>query len=189
MGDNGIAAYVVPIPALPPNSAGELTCALERQWCSAYIHYEDRPYYTAYHVACLKSHKELTLAQKFYYCTCIRANRYRYGSGHKANRSLKNILVPSIEEIPSWLSEPGEVAERVAVQFENLELSEPLDAAGETEWKTVSDLFDVKYGHSYELCNLIMDGNGVNFVSRRTGNNGVSAKVSRTNDEPCRRVA
>lgn len=41
----------------------------------------------------------------------------------------------------------------------------------------VSDLFFVKYGVNLELNSLIQDSNGINFVSRTSKNNGVSAKV------------
>src|SRR3982751_4147228 len=52
-GDNGIAAYVKPIDGIEPNPAGELTCALSGNGVlSTFI--QERPYYTAFHVACLK---------------------------------------------------------------------------------------------------------------------------------------
>lgn len=35
-----------------------------------------------------------------YYCTAIEANKYRYSYGRQANKTLKDILVPSPEEIP-----------------------------------------------------------------------------------------
>lgn len=41
----------------------------------------------------------------------------------------------------------------------------------------VSDLFFVRYGINLELNSLIQDNNGINFVSRTSKNNGVSAKV------------
>lgn len=41
----------------------------------------------------------------------------------------------------------------------------------------VSSLFDVKYGVNLELNSLVQDNNGINFVSRTSKNNGVSAKV------------
>ena len=41
----------------------------------------------------------------------------------------------------------------------------------------VSELFEVKYGVNLELNALIQDSEGINFVSRTSKNNGVSAKV------------
>ncbi len=42
---------------------------------------------------------------------------------------------------------------------------------------SVSDLFFVRYGVNLELNSLVQDSNGINFVSRTSKNNGVSAKV------------
>lgn len=36
-----------------------------------------------------------------YYCTIIEANKYRYSYGRQANKTLKDILVPSPEDIPA----------------------------------------------------------------------------------------
>lgn len=49
----------------------------------------------------------------------------------------------------------------------------------EVKMKTckVSDLFFVRYGVNLELNSLTQDKNGINFVSRTSKNNGVSAKV------------
>jgi hypothetical protein len=43
----------------------------------------------------------------------------------------------------------------------------------------VNDIFEVKYGVNLELNSLELDPNGINFVSRTSKNNGVSAKVKR----------
>ncbi|MBF0320536.1 MAG: restriction endonuclease subunit S [Nitrospirae bacterium] len=43
----------------------------------------------------------------------------------------------------------------------------------------ITDIFDVKYGNNLELNRLIISSNGINYVSRTSRNNGVSAKVLR----------
>lgn len=51
--------------------------------------------------------------------------------------------------------------------------------------KKISDLFDVKYGTNHELNSMRKDPDGINFVSRTSGNNGVSEKVALDkNDTP-----
>ena len=42
----------------------------------------------------------------------------------------------------------------------------------------VRDLFDIRYGVNLELSALEQNPHGINFVSRISKNNGVSAKVS-----------
>lgn len=46
----------------------------------------------------------------------------------------------------------------------------------------ISKLFDVEYGHSLELNRLTKDDSGINFVSRTSKNNGVSAIVEKLKD-------
>ena len=46
----------------------------------------------------------------------------------------------------------------------------------------VSDIFEVQYGNSFELNRLKQVPNGINFVSRTSKNNGVSAKVKKIKD-------
>lgn len=102
MGDNGIAAYVKKVNGVEPNNAGELTCALSGNGVLT-THIQERPYYTAFHVACLRPRFELTTQELLYYCLCIRMNRYRYSYGRQANRTLKHIQIPARKEIPKWV--------------------------------------------------------------------------------------
>jgi hypothetical protein len=53
----------------------------------------------------LTAKTELSNAQKLFYCVCIKANKYRYSYGRQANRTLKNLLVPALEELPVWINE------------------------------------------------------------------------------------
>jgi len=48
--------------------------------------------------------------------------------------------------------------------------------------KKIKDIFEVKYGHSYELCN--MQPGDIPFVSRTEKNNGISGKVAPTEEPP-----
>jgi len=103
-GDNGIAAYVKEIPGIEPASPGQLTCALSGNGVlSTFI--QERPFYTAFHVACLKPKVKMNQAELLYYCLCIKANRYRYNYGRQANRTLKDIFIPSPAEIPQGINE------------------------------------------------------------------------------------
>ncbi len=43
----------------------------------------------------------------------------------------------------------------------------------------VSDLFEVAYGTSLEYNNMLPDANGINFISRKSTNNGVEGRVKR----------
>jgi hypothetical protein len=71
---NGIVGYVKSVEGVEPNAAGELTCALNGQGGVMSAFLQEKPYYTAFHVACLRPRSQMTRGQKLYYCSCIWAN-------------------------------------------------------------------------------------------------------------------
>ncbi|PKX82802.1 hypothetical protein [Pectobacterium peruviense] len=102
MGDNGISSYVAPIYSMPPASAGELTCALSGNGVLSTF-YQETPFYTGFHVACLRPLFEMSREELLYYCSCIWQNRNKFSYGRQANRTLKDLLVPSRDSVPHWV--------------------------------------------------------------------------------------
>jgi hypothetical protein len=124
----------------------------------------------------------MTTEQKLYYCAAIYANNYRYSWGRQANRTLKDIRVPDIGELPAWIAhdtvtkplgarlrEVGALSTKRSVRSRD---------APDAKLVQVSDLFTLTYGHSLELNALAQSPVGVNFVSRTSVNNGVSARIT-----------
>src|SRR5262249_10858676 len=151
------------------NPAGELTCALSGNGVlTTFV--QDRPYYTAFHVACLAPKGSLTTAQKLYYCACVRANRYRYGWGRQANRSLKDILLPEPEEIPDWVEGAAAVSFAGKSQPADDSPTPPLDTSA---WKPfrMSSLFDLKKGKRLTKADRVPGGTP--FIGALDRNNGV----------------
>lgn len=103
MGDNGIAAYVAPIQGIEPAPAGELSCALSGNGVLSTF-YQEHPFYTGFHVACLRPLRKMSIEELLYYCSCIWQNRFRFSYGRQANRTLKDLLIPARESVPSWTS-------------------------------------------------------------------------------------
>ena len=109
MGQNGISAYVAPIDELTPAPAGDISCALGGNGVlTTYI--QEADFYCGLpcrHSSPKSSYDETTNAllkqQTLFYCLCIKSNRYRYSYGRQANRTLRKFLVPTIDEIPSWV--------------------------------------------------------------------------------------
>ncbi|WP_434344908.1 restriction endonuclease subunit S [Myxococcus virescens] len=101
-GNNGVAAYVEPIPGVPPNPAGEMTVALSGQGGRLSTFVQERPYYTGFHVACLRPRQPMSREIMLYYCACIYANRFRFGFGRQANRTLADITVPMPKKPADW---------------------------------------------------------------------------------------
>lgn len=178
MGDNGIAAYVEPIPGVLPASAGELSCALSGNGVlSTFV--QDKPFYTAFHVACLKPRYEMTRMELLYYCACIKANRYRFSYGRQANRTLKEILIPALSDIPEWVngfdSSIYEGANAPAIE-QHVELGDP------SNWKPYryDEIFEIKKGYynkkppSAERPSSL----DIPFIGASEKNNGITSFVT-----------
>ena len=65
---------------------------------------QPEPFYSGRDLYYLRPTVEMSLEQKLYYCLCIRANKYRYNYGRQANRTLRDLMVPAMDEIPDWVS-------------------------------------------------------------------------------------
>ena len=133
-------------------------------------------------VAVLIPKDEMTLREKQYYALCITKNRYKfsYGRKPKGNR-LANILLPDRSEIPDWVYEVEEPdLSRYKESFNN----NPTSELNTDNWKEFkyTDIFDtIIIGKSIDL-NKLEEGD-INYVGRTEENNGITAKVSKYNDQ------
>lgn len=91
--NNGISAKVEALPSTAAADAGVITVALGGSVLETFV--QPEPFYTGFHISILKPKTEMTTAQKLFYCTCIRANQYRYSFGRQANRTLKGLMIPA----------------------------------------------------------------------------------------------
>ncbi len=132
-------------------------------------------------VSILIPKKEMSLERKLFYAQCITANRWRFSYGRKPKGDrLKDINLPAI---PKWLAKvnvtllESDLLETLNVKKYSAPKNKPKSIGESTT--TIDGLFEVIYGTNLELVNLVKrrDGGGVNFVSRTSKNNGVSAKV------------
>lgn len=173
---NGISAFVKLKENIPVNPANTISVAVSGSVLSSFL--QPKPYYTGFHVFVLVPLKPMSELQLLFYCECIKANKYKYNYGRQANRTLKDILVP--ETMPLWskdivLPKYNDISK--AVNEDEMQLG--LD---EWEWFQINDLFDIKYGVNLELNKMILDPNGIPFVSRTSKNNGVCATVELIED-------
>lgn len=169
MGDNGISAYVQPIAGVEPAAAGALSCALGGNGVlSTFL--QERPFYTGRDVAILRPLEPLTKARLLFYALCIKRNRFRYSYGRQANRSLKDIVVPDISDIPDYV-------DRVEVDLYSGK-DEPAKASSkklaDLVWKKfpLINYFDMRKGKRITKAKMVA-GN-TPFVSAIDSNNGVS---------------
>ncbi|HBE80366.1 MAG TPA: restriction endonuclease [Firmicutes bacterium] len=98
--NNGVSAIVKLIDDIPPFSEGIITVAVSgNSVLEASV--QDKPFYTGFHVMVLTPKRTMSFIEKFFYCWCIRQNRFRYSFGRQANRTLKELKIPS--QIPIWI--------------------------------------------------------------------------------------
>lgn len=133
-------------------------------------------------VAVLIPKDEMTLQEKQYYALCITKNRYKfsYGRKPKGNR-LANILLPDRSEIPDWVYE---VEEPDLSKYKESFNNSPTPKLNSDIWKEFkyTDIFDtIIIGKSIDL-NKLEEGD-INYVGRTEENNGITAKVSKYNDQ------
>lgn len=173
MGDNGISAYVAPIAGTAPCPAGLLTCALSGNGVLSTF-YQDEPFYTGYHIAVLRPLVPMTKQQLLFYCYCIVSNRYRFSYGRQANRTLKNILVPALDELPAY------VAGTDVAQYDGCDASasesQPwaLDVSGWRPYR-FSELFDIRKGQRLTKAN--MRPGSIPYIGASDTANGTTARI------------
>lgn len=176
MGDNGISAYVAPIPDVTPAPAGELTCALSGNGVlSTFL--QEEPFYTGFHVARLKPLVEMTRELLLYYCACIVSNRYRFSYGRQANRTLKSILVPTIDEIPNYVN--GVDVAQFDGSDKSIEQAEP-PLLETSQWQTFryDEIFIIKKGYYNKKPPNSHGADTVPFIGATEYDNGVTSYVS-----------
>ncbi|CCR31793.1 TPA_asm: restriction endonuclease [Salmonella enterica subsp. enterica] len=131
-------------------------------------------------VSVLIPKKDMSVPEKIFYARCITMNRYLFSYGRKPKGSrLKSIDFPTI--LPEWLDSFSLDKNNILLRLNELVVDDGFkgfcDRKETFSLVPLSDVFDVNYGVNLELNRLEKDPYGVNFVSRTSKNNGVSAKV------------
>lgn len=173
-GNNGISAWVEEVPGQVPAPSGELTCALSGNGVLT-THLQEQPYYTGYHVARLVPRVAMNKAQLLFYSMCIRANRYRYSYGRQANRSLKDLVVPNLNALPSYVKASD--VDRFAGKDTTLtgEITPTLDTALWASFK-LGALFTIRKGKRLTKADMLPGTTA--FISALDWNNGLRQRVA-----------
>lgn len=173
--NNGISAIVEKIEGITPLEAGLITVAVSGSVLETFVQPMD--FYTGYHVMILKPKIDMDIRLKLFYCMCIKTNKYRYSYGRQANKTLKDILVPSPDEIPSWVYEV-EIPDYSNVTKPYLD--EPTPALNVEEWKEfrLDELFEISA--SKNISNKEASGNpgDIPYITTTGDNNGVQQYTS-----------
>ncbi len=65
--------------------------------------YQAEPFYSGRDLYVLRPLQPMTPEEMLYYARVIRANQYRFSYGRQANRTLKDLLIPSRSTVPNWV--------------------------------------------------------------------------------------
>lgn len=122
----------------------------------------------------------MKVSEKIFYATCITKNRFKFSFGRKPKgQRLMQLEVP--DQVPQWVRTPtiDNSFEKILKKIENISvaLSKELSVFVSGRKCRLDSIFDVEYGTNLELNALVKDPTGINFVSRSSRNNGVSARV------------
>ena len=180
MGGNGISAWVMEVEGVPPAPAGELTCALNGNGVlTTYL--QEQPYYTAFHVARLAPKTPMTKPQLLFYAMCIKANAYRYSYGRQANRSLKDLELPALHDLPSYVGASD--VDRFAGHGAPVTTAPPppLNTAAWRPFK-LGKLFSIRKGK--RLTKVDMLPGGTAFISALDWNNGLRQRIAQKPRHP-----
>ncbi|BBT82277.1 hypothetical protein WP8S18E11_39430 [Aeromonas veronii] len=172
--NNGITARVKPIQGLLPCPAGAITVALNGQGGAGVAFLQPFPFYSGFHIMVLTPKKQMTEQEKLWWVMCITANRFRFGFGRQANRTLKDLNLPEPQDIPTWV----EAADPNAYHDVRLSVNTaPVERLDVSNWRpfTLSDLFDIRKGQRLTKAN--MRPGSVPYVGASDAGNGVTALI------------
>jgi len=171
--NNGVSAYVETELDIDPNPGHTLSVAGGGSVLSTF--YQPFPYYSGRDLYVLVPKKKMSVIEMLFYAKCISANKYKYNYGRQANKTLKNILIPS--QIPEQLKN------RLFTYYKKLEKSiseKPLiDKKIKFEinkWKDfdLNKLFKIQGSKTTPLLELEEYGNGkYPYVTTQATNNGI----------------
>ncbi|GHX07147.1 restriction endonuclease subunit S [Vibrio cholerae] len=178
--NNGVSAKVRPVKGKNKLPAGSITVSLGgTKLLSSFVQSED--FYTAQNVAVLIPKEVMTLQEKLFICLCIEKNRFRYSAfGREANRTIKTIKIPSLDEIPDWArNKKLEIFLGAENSFEAN--STVLNVATWNPFR-FDQLFDIKKGKRLTKANML-PGN-YPFIGSTDKNNGVTNRVGQNPNHP-----
>lgn len=171
--NNGITARVEKIDNLEPMPAGAITVALSGSVLAAF--YQSEPFYTAFHVASLYPKQKLTTEQMIYYAYVIEQNKYRYSFGRQANKTLKNILIPDIDELPDYIN-------KICISDYRFDERPILDKKIELntdnwKWFKIAEIFTLEKCKCSNATELLEDGNDIAYIGAKKKANGFMKNV------------
>jgi hypothetical protein len=171
--NNGVSAYVEMELDIEPNPAHTLSVAGGGSVLSTF--YQKFSYYSGRDLYILVPKRKMSVIEMLFYAKCISANKYKYNYGRQANKTLKNILIPSQipEELKNKLTAYHKELEKSISQkpFIDKEIKLEINKWGEFE---LNELFKIQGSKTTPLLELEEYGHGkYPYVTTQATNNGI----------------
>ncbi len=166
--NNGQSAKVKTNTECSPNPKNTISVAVGGSVMSSFL--QKKPYYTGYHLLVLHPKTNLTDNEMLYYCMCLKANKYKYSYGRQANKTLNDLLIPSINSIPNWVN-----TVKIKKPSKKPLLSKEINLIQDHwAWFNLSDLFDITGSKSFTKATISKYGLGkYPYIVTSSENNGV----------------
>lgn len=148
--NNGITAYVEQLHGIMPNPPMTISVAGSgSSVMSSFL--QERAYYSGYHLFFLQPKTKLSKQELLYYCTALSMNKFKFSYGRQANRTLSDLLIPDLTEIPDEILNYNIDNSVDTKEFEYLyEKTHPignfLKDQEKDEFKTLEEIFIVHNG-------------------------------------------
>lgn len=166
--NNGVVCHVKRMIDVSPNPAHTLSIAVSGSVLSTFYH--DYEYYSGRDVYVARPKIELTKEEMIYYAYLIEQNKYRYNYGRAANRTFRDINIPSYKELPGYLNVISATS-----SFVNHSINPDILGLHVLDWKwfRYDDVFNICKGFYNKKPENHM-GNSIPFIGAIDNNNGVS---------------
>ena len=170
--NNGVVAKVGRLVGVSPIPAGTISVAGGGSVMASFL--QPEPYYSGRDLYYLTPKVEMTDSQKLYYCACLRANRYRFNYGRQANKTLREMAIPALSELPEWVGDASLTAFDGKAVPASTQIASDLNT---NSWRIhlLADLFTLQKG--VRLTKADMLPGQTPFVGAIDINNGVSGFV------------
>ncbi len=99
--NNGVVNTVEPISGTKPLEGNCITVAMSGSVMESFVQKE--PFYSSYHIKILRPKTKMSDETLHFYCYALRSNNWKYSFGRQANKTLNELKIPSLEEIPNWV--------------------------------------------------------------------------------------
>ena len=163
--NNGVVGRVKLIEGITPNPANTISVSCGGSVMASFL--QEEPYYSGFHILYLTPKIKLNQRELLYYCMCLKQNAWKYSYGRQANKTLKDLEIPSKEDIPSWV---------YSLKINNLKKESVISKKIElniNNWKNfkIVDLFDIKKGE--RLVKEERKKGNMPLITATSENNGV----------------